>query len=85
MNVSLIPELELFVKEKIRAGQYQTVDEVINSALAVLQQQETVSVEDIAELRREIALGIEQLERGESAPWNAAVLKDKVRKKSGGY
>ena len=85
MNVSLSPDLELFVKEKVRAGQYQTVDEVINSALSVLQQQEALSVEDIAELRREIALGIEQLERGESAPWDPAVLKDKVRKKSVGY
>jgi antitoxin ParD1/3/4 len=79
MNVSLSPELELFVNEKVRAGQYQTADEVINSALSVLQQQETLSAEDIGELRKEIAIGIEQLERGESAPWDAAVMKDKLR------
>jgi hypothetical protein len=32
-----------------------------------------------ANLRREVALGLEQLDRGESAPWDAAVLKDKLR------
>ena len=85
MNVSLTPELELFVKEKVRAGHYQTADEVINSALSVLQQQETLSAEDVADLREEIALGIGQLEQGQSAPWNAAALKDKLRKPSDGY
>jgi antitoxin ParD1/3/4 len=84
MNVSLRPELENFVKEKVRAGHYQTADEVINSALSVLLQQETLSAEDVAELRTEIAPGIEQLERGESAPWDAMALKDKLRRPSGG-
>lgn len=85
MNVSLSPELERFVEEKIRAGQYQSADEVVNSAIAMLRQQETLSAEDITELRQEIAVGLEQLERGESAPWDAAALKDKLRQKSGGY
>ena len=68
MKVSLSPELERFVEEKVRAGQYQNADEVVNSAVDMLRQQETLSAEDIAELRREIAIGLEQLERGESAP-----------------
>ena len=85
MKVSLTPELERFVEEKVRAGQYQSADEVVNSAVAMLRQQETLSPEDIAELRREIAIGLEQLNRGESAPWDAAALKDKLRRKSDGY
>jgi antitoxin ParD1/3/4 len=83
MNVSLSPELERFVEEKVRAGQYQTADDVISSALSILRQQESLSAEDIAELRREVALGIEQLDRGESAPWDATALKDKLRRRDG--
>jgi len=85
MKVSLNPELERFVEEKVRAGQYQSADEVVNSAVAMLRQQETLSAEDIAELRREIAIGLEQLDRGESAPWDAAALKDKLRRRAGSY
>ena len=83
MKVNLAPELERFVEEKVRAGQYQSADEVVNSAVAMLRQQETLSTEDIAELRREIAIGLEQLDRGESAPWDAGALKDKLRQKPG--
>jgi len=85
MKASLTPESERFVEEKIRAGRYQSVDEVVNSAVNLLRQQETLSAEDIAELRREITVGLEQLDRGESAPWDAAALKDKLRGKPGGY
>jgi antitoxin ParD1/3/4 len=85
MKVSLDPELERFVEEKVRAGQYQSADEVVNSAVDMLRQQETLSAEDIAELRREIAIGLEQLDRGESASWDAAALKDKLRRKPGSY
>ena len=79
MNVQLSPDLERFVDQKIRDGQYQSVDDLVCSALQVLRQQESLSREDVAELRREIALGLEQLERGESVPWDAAVLKDRIR------
>jgi len=34
----------------------------------------------LEDLRQEIALGLEQLNRGESAPWGAAMLKDKLRR-----
>jgi len=83
MNVSLSPELKHFFEEKVRAGQYQNADELVNSAVALLRQQESLSAEDIAELRREITPGLEQLDRGESAQWDAAALKDKLRHKTG--
>jgi antitoxin ParD1/3/4 len=85
MNVSLTPELKRFVEEKLRIGQYQTADEMINNALSILREQEMLSAEDISELRREISLGLEQLDRGESAPWDAAMLKDKLRRKLNHY
>lgn len=85
MNITLDPELERFVQEKIRTGQCRSIEEVVQDALSAMRQQETLTAEDVAELRQEIALGLDQLDRGESAPWNAAVLKDKVQRKLGGY
>ncbi len=38
-------------------------------------QQETLSEEDICELREEIAIGLEQLKRGASAAWDVAKTK----------
>ncbi len=36
MNVSLRPDLEQLVKEKIQSGQYRSPDEVFNEALNLL-------------------------------------------------
>jgi antitoxin ParD1/3/4 len=36
MNVSLLPELEKLVNEKVQSGQYDSSDEVVNAALQLL-------------------------------------------------
>ncbi|HEY7054975.1 MAG TPA: type II toxin-antitoxin system ParD family antitoxin [Vicinamibacterales bacterium] len=36
MNVSLTPELEKFVTDKVRSGLYQTASEVVREALRLL-------------------------------------------------
>ncbi len=79
MNVTLRPELERFVAEKVKAGQFESPEDAVNSALTILREQETLTAQHIAELRREIAIGTEQLDRGESAPWDALTLKDRIR------
>ncbi|MDB5323339.1 MAG: hypothetical protein JWN40_4970 [Phycisphaerales bacterium] len=52
------------------------------------EQQEALSEEDICELREEIAIGLEQLKRGESAAWDVAKAKaellERLRGPSGG-
>ena len=40
MNVSLTPELEELVNEKVRTGLYQTASEVIRDALRLLKQRD---------------------------------------------
>jgi antitoxin ParD1/3/4 len=81
MNVTLNPELQRFVEEKIRTGQFANADDAINSALAALRAQETLKPDDIAALRREIAIGIEQLDGGLGEPWDAAALKEEIRQR----
>ena len=81
MNVTIDPQWGQFIGEKIRVGQFTSSDEVISSALALMRQQEELTEEDIAELRREIVVGIEQLERGESAPWDPVEMKERLRRR----
>jgi antitoxin ParD1/3/4 len=79
MQVSLNPKMREFVEAKVKSGQFDSPDDVVNGALAVLKAQEVESAEDIEELRRLVAVGIEQLERGDSAPWDPEDLKRRVR------
>ena len=71
VEILLQPDLEVFVAEKVRAGQYANASELVCELLRVLRDHEDALMptdpEDLAELRRRIAVGIEQLDRGEGA------------------
>lgn len=65
MNVSLTPELEQFVNEKVASGMYYSASEVIREGLRLLKEQEALRQMRLEELRREIAIGVEQADRGQ--------------------
>ncbi|NEP60140.1 MAG: type II toxin-antitoxin system ParD family antitoxin [Symploca sp. SIO2G7] len=65
MNVSLTPELEQFVQEKVKSGRYQSASEVIREALRLLEEQDKILQMQIEKLRSQIAIGIEQGNQGE--------------------
>ena len=56
MNVSLTPELEKLVIDKVNSGRYNSASEVVRDGLRSLQNDD---------LRREIMLGVEQIRAGE--------------------
>jgi len=86
MNVSLKPELERFVAEKVKAGQYADVNAVVNEALEVLKEQEEFSPEEEAYLRGEVQRGLEQLDRGERSEFDAEkiIAEERERLANGG-
>ncbi|MGI8639051.1 MAG: type II toxin-antitoxin system ParD family antitoxin [Pyrinomonadaceae bacterium] len=65
MNVSLTPELENLVNQKVKSGLYNSASEVIRESLRLLQEQDELKRIRRDELRREIMLGVEQIRRGE--------------------
>ena len=65
MNVSLTPELEKLVNEKVKSGLYNSASEVIRESLRLLQEQDLLKEIRRNELRREIMLGVEQIRNGE--------------------
>ncbi|MEA5601770.1 type II toxin-antitoxin system ParD family antitoxin [Nostoc sp. UHCC 0252] len=61
MNISLKPEHEQFIQSQIQAGRYANAEEVMNEAFKLLQARE----QRLEELRQKIAIGKEQIARGE--------------------
>jgi len=60
MNVSLTPELERAVKQKVESGLYNNASEVIREALRMALQRDMEN----DWLKREAAIGFAQLEAG---------------------
>lgn len=67
MNVSLTPELERLVDEKVKSGLYTSASEVVREALRLLHERDRTREHRAAELRRNVIVGIEQADRGELA------------------
>jgi antitoxin ParD1/3/4 len=65
MNVSLTKEFESYVNDKVESGLYQTASEVIRDGLRLMKERDELHQTKLAELRREIALGAEQADRGQ--------------------
>ncbi|MBM3943797.1 MAG: type II toxin-antitoxin system ParD family antitoxin [SAR202 cluster bacterium] len=64
MNVSLTPQLEEFVKQKLKTGMYLSASEVIREALRLLEERDRRRELGLEVLRREIQTGVDQLEHG---------------------
>ncbi len=65
MNVSLTPELEKYVNAKVKSGLYQSASEVIRDGLRLLRENDEVQRFRLERLKKEIAIGLEQLEKGQ--------------------
>lgn len=68
MNVSLTKELEEFVASRIESGRYLSASEVVRAGLRLLEHEEELLELQRAELRKAIAVGVSQLDGGESIP-----------------
>lgn len=66
MNVSLTPELEKWVQNKVQSGLYGSSSEVVRDALRILHQFEEERVRKLSSLKSEIQIGLEQLRAGRS-------------------
>jgi len=73
MNVSLTPELEQLVSEKVKTGRYTSASEVVREALRLLEEQDNLRQQHLADVRQKIDRGLAQLDAGKGIP------DDKVR------
>jgi antitoxin ParD1/3/4 len=81
MNVSLTPELERLVNDKVATGLYTSASEVIREALRLLKERDEVRTVTLRELKRDITAGLTQLDRGESAVLDIESIKAEARQR----
>jgi antitoxin ParD1/3/4 len=68
MNVSLTPELERLVEEKVSSGRYKSASEVVRHALREFSDREREYESRLEALRRDIQQGIDSLDAGRGSP-----------------
>ena len=71
MHINLSPELEQHLQIKVGTGYYSNASEVVRDAIRRMRDED----EKLALLRSAVAVGDEQLERGEGATYSPELLK----------
>lgn len=74
MNVSLTPKLEKLVSEKVATGLYGSASEVVREALRLLEQREQMRQARLDQLRKDLDVGIAQLDLGVRSPFDVDAL-----------
>jgi len=77
MTIQLSGEREQLVRSLMQGGQFASEDEVIDAALRLLHDCDEQA--RLADLRHEIAIGIEQADRGELAPFDPRATLARIR------
>jgi antitoxin ParD1/3/4 len=67
MNVNLGPTFDTFIADLLKTGMYQSQSEVVREGLRLLKEREELKNLRLAELRKEIAIGGKQADRGQFA------------------
>lgn len=65
MNISLTPELDTYVQDKVKSGLYHSASEVIREGLRLLKEKDALQELRLEELRKQVREGFAQIERGE--------------------
>ena len=68
MNVSLTPELEKYVHDKIDSGLYTSASEVVRESLRLMHTHDDLQKQRINQLNHAIELGLTQLKSGNKIP-----------------
>ena len=79
MNVSLPPELEARVRQRVETGMYGSASEVIREALRLFEAYEEVRAAKLESLRLDIARGLDDVKAGRVSEIDVAQLKQRGR------
>jgi antitoxin ParD1/3/4 len=79
VTITLRDEDQRFIESAVKAGRYVTQSEAVSDAIAELRAREDLRQARLGELRAQIMVGIEQLDRGEGEEWDVEAIKAKGR------
>jgi antitoxin ParD1/3/4 len=80
MSLSLRPETERLVEERVESGEYESADEVVRNAMRALSQEDQQYAGRLEALRGEIQKGIDDLDNGRRVPLDEAFARLKSRR-----
>lgn len=83
MELTLPKGLEDFVREQLDLGLYESAEEVCRDGLRLLKASREIDALRLARLRQDIALGAEQLDRGEGTVFDPQEIVAFARRKQG--
>jgi antitoxin ParD1/3/4 len=83
MNISLTPELENFIQEKVTTGYYSSVSEVIRESLRLMITHDDLQRNRIKQLNQAIDAGLDDLQSGNTIDADTAYeqLKKQLKNK----
>lgn len=68
MNISLTPEIERKIEERLATGLYTSSSELVREALRLFFSYDDLRQRELARLNEVITEGLDQLDRGEGIP-----------------
>lgn len=80
MNISLTPRLEAMIREKVESGLYNNSSEVVREALRLMERQDREE-----RFRAAIAVGIDDVERGNVVEWTPELMDEIWREGKAAY
>jgi antitoxin ParD1/3/4 len=80
MNISLTPQLEEMIRQKVDSGLYNSASEVVRDALRLMDEKDRLRATKLDQLRQEIREGLSS--SGPATAWDREEIKRKGRAKS---
>lgn len=77
MVLALPDDLKKFVQNEVASGRFRSTEDVICEALRRLREHER----QLDELRADLQIGIDQLDRGEGIPFDAEDIKREIQER----
>ena len=79
MNISLTPELDNWIAQKLKSGMYKSSSELIREGLRLLQVRDEQRSKMVEELKNKLLIGVKQLDAGTSTKFDQKLI-DKVKR-----
>src|ERR1700676_3495464 len=74
MNISLTPQLEKLVQDRVKSGRYTSASEVIREALRLLETHDRAVDQGFARIQADMEAGLRELDAGKSKPFDEEAL-----------
>ncbi|MBI2432360.1 MAG: type II toxin-antitoxin system ParD family antitoxin [Candidatus Hydrogenedentes bacterium] len=82
MNITISQELAQVLENKVASGKYQSMSEVVEAAVQLLEEQEAAEI-NFEPFREEIEKGIASLDAGRSSVFDREQLRREAQKRFG--